>query len=81
MSVATLRSLLLWCGLINYAVLVLWGLSMLLPHSWLYRLVGRCYRISPEQIDTSTYSGILTYKILVLVFNFVPYIALLIVGT
>jgi hypothetical protein len=80
MSVATLRSVLLWCTILNYAVLAAWGLSMLLPHAWLYRLVGRWYRISPEQLDAVTYAGIVFYKILVLAFNLVPYLALLIVG-
>ena len=80
MNIATTRSVLLWCTLINYGVLALWGLSMLLPHDWLHRLVGRWYRISPEQFDTVTYAGILLYKILILVFNLIPYIALLIAG-
>jgi Family of unknown function (DUF6868) len=61
-SVVALRSVFLWCAFINWVVLALWGLSMLMPHPWLYRLVGRWYRISPEQIDTMTYGGILAYQ-------------------
>jgi hypothetical protein len=80
MSVATVRSMLLWCTLINSGVLAVWGLLMLLPHGWLHRLTARRFRISPEQFDTVSYAGIVLYKILVLVFNLVPYIALLIAG-
>src|SRR5262249_33318937 len=49
MSIAIARGLLLWCTLINYGLLALWGVLMLLPHVWLHRLWNRWYRISLEQ--------------------------------
>jgi len=80
MSIAIARSMLLWCTLINYGVLVLWALLMLPPHGWLHRLCTRWYRVSPEQFDTVNFAGIVFYKILIIIFNLVPFIALLIVG-
>jgi hypothetical protein len=80
MSTTTLRSVLLWCTLINYVVLALWGLLMLLSHGWMHRLAGRWYRMAPEQFDTVNFAGIVLYKILIFVFNLVPLIALLIAG-
>jgi hypothetical protein len=80
MNTTTLRSVLLWCTLINYVVLALWGLLMVLPHAWMHRLAGRWYRMSPEQFDTVNFAGIVLYKILIFVFNLVPLIALLIAG-
>jgi hypothetical protein len=80
MNIAIVKSVLLWCTLINYGLLAFWGVLMLLPHEWLHRLWGRWYRISPEQFDTVSFAGILFYKILIFVFNLVPYIALVIVG-
>ncbi len=80
MSLATARSVLLWCMLINLGGLMLWGLFLVLPHGWLHRLWGRWLRISPEQLDTVNFAGILFYEILVFMFNVVPYLALLIVG-
>jgi hypothetical protein len=80
MSLATARSVLLWCMLINLGGLALWGLLIVLPHGWLHRLWGRWLRISPEQFDTVNFAGILFYEILIFVFNVVPYLALLIVG-
>jgi hypothetical protein len=80
MSLAIARSMLLWCTLINFGLLALWGLLMLMPRGWLHRLWGRWYRISPEQFDTVNFAGILLYEILIFMFNLVPYIALLIVG-
>lgn len=80
MNLVTARSMLLWCTLINYGLLAFWGLLMLMPHGWMQRLWGRWYRISPEQFDLVSFSGIVLYKILIFMFNLVPYIALLIVG-
>jgi len=80
MSLATARSVLLWCMLINLGGLMLWGLLIVLPHGWSHRLWGRWLRISPEQFDTVNFAGILFYEILIFVFNVVPYLALLIVG-
>ena len=80
MNIATARSVLLWCTLIDYGLLAFWGLLVLLPHHWLYRLGGRWYRISPEQFDIIMYAGILFYKVLIFVFNLVPLIALWIAG-
>jgi len=41
MSLATARSVLLWCMLINLGGLTLWGLLIVLPHGWLHRPAGR----------------------------------------
>jgi len=80
MSVATAQSVLLWCTVINFGILALWGLMMLAPHGWMHRIWNRWYRLSHEQFDTINYAGIVLYKLLILVFNVVPYIALRIVG-
>lgn len=80
MNIATARSVLLWCTIINYGVLVFWSVLMLLPHEWMHRLCSRWYRISPEQFDCVNFAGIVLYKILIITFNLVPYVALLIAG-
>jgi hypothetical protein len=80
MSIEIVRGVLLRCTLINYGILLLWSLVMVAPHGWVHRLYGRWYRISAEQFDAIQLSGILLYKILIIVFNLVPYIALLMAG-
>lgn len=79
MSVDTVRAALLWCTAINYALLIAWYLIFLLPHAWIYRLSGRWFRLSVEQFDALNLCGIMMYKMGVLLFNLVPYIALRIV--
>jgi hypothetical protein len=79
MSVETLRAALLWCMVINYAMLVLWAALVFLTPG-LVRWHGRWFRMSAEQFDTLHYGGMLLYKLGILLFNLVPYIALRIVA-
>ena len=79
MSIEAVRSTLLWCAILNYGLLIVWFLLIVLPHEWLYRLWGRWFRLSTEQFDAINFAGIAHYKMGILLFNLVPYIALRIV--
>ena len=80
MTIVTARSALLWCTLINYALLLVWVVLMALPHAWLRRIWAKWFRLSDEQFDAINFAGIVFYKVLIILFNMVPYVALLIVG-
>ncbi len=80
MSIELIRDILLWCSIINFSVLFLWGLIFLAAHEWMYRLHGRWFRLPVDQFDAIHYAGMAAYKIGVILFNFVPYIALHIVA-
>jgi hypothetical protein len=80
MNIKTARRALLWCSIINYGLLLGWFLLFVLMHEWLLRSWGRWFHLSAEQFDFLNIGGMLLLKIFVLVFNFVPFIALLIVG-
>ncbi len=76
MNIETIRDALLYCTVMNFALLALWGLLYQLPHEWWYRAVGRIFRLSAAQFDTVNYAGIVFYKIGILLFNLIPYLAL-----
>jgi hypothetical protein len=80
MSIDVVRQFLLWCTVINYGILLLWAVLLLLPHGWLYWLWGRWFRLAPEQFDAMNFAGLALYKLGILLFNLVPYIALRIAG-
>ena len=80
MSVDIVRNFLLWCTVINYVLLVIWFLLYVLPHEWLYRILGRWFRLTAEQFDAVNFAGIALYKLGILLFNLVPYLALRISG-
>jgi hypothetical protein len=79
MSIETARDVLLWCTLINYAVLFCWFLLFRVAHDRLQRLHGRWFRLSAEQFDTVHYAGMAIYKVGILLVNLAPYVALLII--
>jgi hypothetical protein len=79
MNVETLRGALLCCGIINYAILLLWAALVFLAPG-LLRWVARWYRVSAEQFDAIQYGLMALYKLGIILFNLVPYIALRIVA-
>ena len=59
---------------------MVWFLAFVLARDWIYGIHIKFFRISPEQFNAANYAGISFYKILVIVFNLAPYIALRIIG-
>jgi hypothetical protein len=80
MNVKMAGEVLLLCGVINYGLLLIWFLFFTLAHDLLYRITGRWFRLSFEQFDALNYIGMALFKIGILLFNLVPYVALRIIG-
>lgn len=76
MTIDVLRNALLYCAIINYAILIVWYLFVLAPHGWMLTLMGKNVRLSHEQFDTILVKGMTLYKLAIFLFNLVPYIAL-----
>jgi hypothetical protein len=79
MSIEVVRGALLWCAIMNFGLLAVWSLLFVMPHEWVYRLWSRWFRLSIEQFDAVNFAGIVLYKVGILLFNLIPYIALRIV--
>ncbi len=80
MNIETVRDVLLWCAVLNYGVLLIWFGVLTLARDWMQRLHGRWFRLTENQFDLLHYGGMAIYKIGVLLFNLVPYVALRLVG-
>ena len=80
MSIQFASEFLLWCAALNYAVLFAWFVAFTFAHGWMRRLHGRCFRLSEERFDGIHYACMAVYKVGILLFNLVPYVALRIVG-
>jgi hypothetical protein len=76
MSIETLRKALLWCAVINYGILLVWFLSFILAHDWMYLFHGRWFRLSVEQFDMLHYAAMAIFKVGIILLNLVPYVAL-----
>ena len=75
-----LRSVLGWCTLINFGLLLWWFLFIAFAHDFVYRMHSKWFTVSKDHFNAIHYAGITFFKITVFVFNLVPYIALRIVG-
>jgi hypothetical protein len=74
-----LRHLLAWCTVINYAILMLWFAVFVASRGWITSLHGRLFDVPGDKIRSMNYMGMAVYKLLILVFNLVPYLALRII--
>ena len=79
MTPITIRSMLAWCTVINMGLLMVWFLVFFLAHDWIYRVHSRWYQVPQDRFDAIHYAGIALFKILILMFNLVPYLALRII--
>lgn len=75
MNVDLVKEVLLWCIVINYAVLFLWFGAFVFAHGWMLKLHGRWLRMSEERFNGIHCLGMTVYKSGILLFNLVPYIA------
>ncbi|MDA7979184.1 MAG: hypothetical protein MPJ50_10510 [Pirellulales bacterium] len=76
MSVEMLREFLLWCTVCNVGLLVWWFAFMVLAHDMVYEMHTRWFKISRETFDAIHYSGLAALKIIIWVFNIIPYVTL-----
>ena len=70
----------MWCTIINGALLTLWTIMFMFAPDLVYRTQSRWFPIPRETFNVVFYSFLGLFKIVILVFNIVPYVALLIVG-
>jgi hypothetical protein len=66
--------------LINMGVLVFSFCAMLLMKRPMHKLHESMFGISESQVNISAYAFLGAYKVLIIVFNLVPYIALLLLA-
>lgn len=80
MDIQTLTSLFMWCVIMNGTLFVLWTIMCILAPDLVYGLQNKWFPLPRETFNVVIYSFLGLFKIVFLVFNVVPYLALLIVG-
>ena len=80
MTLELTRSMLAWCSVINIGLLLWWYLFLLLAHDWVFRMHTKWFDIPVDRFDAIHYGGMGLFKIGILLFNLVPYLALRIIG-
>lgn len=79
MDIHTLTIFFKWCCIINGSILAIWTLAAMTVPDLVYRTQS-AFPIPRETFNVVFYSFIGLFKIIFLVFNLVPFIALLIIG-
>lgn len=80
MDIQTLTQFFMWCSIINGSLLVITFLFTAFAGDLIYRVHSKWFPMSRETFTVILYSFIGLFKIFFIVFNLVPYFALLIVG-
>lgn len=75
-----LANFFLWMTIINFGILSLYFILFLSCRGFIYRMHKKWFKMKEEKISSSLYKTLAFYKILVIVFNLVPYIVLKIVA-
>ncbi len=80
MDIYTLTRIFMWCTIMNGGLLILWTVVCLIAPNLVYRTQSRWFAIPREIFNVVIYSFLGLFKILFLMFNLVPYLALRIVS-
>lgn len=80
MSIQALTDFFMWCTIINGGLLVFWSVFILITPDLVYRLQSTFFPMTRETYNVVIYCFLGFFKIIIIVFNLVPFIALLIAG-
>jgi hypothetical protein len=80
MDMALIKAFFMWCTVIHLGLFIWTAVMSMCARSFIHRVHGRMFGLSPETINTMLYGFLAAYKIVFLVFVLVPWVALLIIG-
>ncbi len=79
MNIETLQAFLFWCLLVNTGIYVLTAIAVLLLRDFVCKIHKKIFGLDKETVSKSIHIYLAAYKLLITVFNFVPWIAILII--
>lgn len=81
MTIETLRDFFNWCVAINVGIFVMSTVSMLFMGGWASKIHAKMFDLDPMWVRQAYFSFLANYKIALLVFVVVPWIALHLMGS
>jgi hypothetical protein len=79
-SIHFIREILGWSTLLNIGVLLFSSLTLAIAGPPIKRIHAKMFGLSEEDLSRAYFQYLAQYKIAILIFNLVPYLALRIVG-
>jgi len=80
MDIQTLTTFFMWCTILSGSVLAAWTIFFVFAPDFAYRTQSMLVPIPREPYNVVIYSAFAVFRILFVVFNVVPFVALLIIG-
>ncbi len=80
MDIQMLTRFLMWCTILNGGLMVFSLLICAFSDDWVHQMHSKWFPMPRETFNVVIYSFLGLFKIVFLVFNVVPYVALLIIG-
>jgi hypothetical protein len=78
MNLVQWRRFFMWCTLINAGWLLLWSILQLTAADLIFRILAVFYPLPRETWDLAFFGFLAGFKLLVIIFNLTPWLALLI---
>ena len=79
MDIEKLQEFFFWCMLVNFGIYALTAILILIFHNTVLKIQRKMFRLDEETVSKAVYRYLANYKLLITVFNFVPWIAILII--
>ena len=79
MDLAKLQDFFLWCMLVNSGVYFVTAIAVLVFRKFVYKIHEKIFGLNEKAVNESIHRYLATFKLLVTIFNFGPWIALMIV--
>jgi hypothetical protein len=80
MDIQTLTTFFMWCTIINGGLLIFWVLAQMAMPNMLFRTQVVFFPMEKERFNVVFYLFLGIYKLFFIVFNLVPFLALLIIA-
>jgi len=79
MDIDKLQDFFLWCMIINVGIYLLVVVALMSMRDFYIKILKKLFGLDEETIRNGMYAYVGNYKLLITVFNFTPWIALLII--
>ncbi len=80
MDLVSVRNFLMWCTILNGCLLVFWTVLVLSVPDLVYATQRRWFPLSREAFGAFMYGFLGFFKLVFIVFNLVPFLAMLIIS-
>ena len=79
MDIEMLQGFFFWCMLVNVGIYACTAIAVLVLRDFVCKIHKKLFGLDEETVYKSIQKYLATYKLLITVFNFVPWIAILII--